>query len=110
MSKNNILLKSDKNEPYLVPIMNIAQRWQLMIGLIMWFASIIFFWHWWLDGSHIITWLKFLINTLVVAWGGLLPIYYFFFLWRAKKPNPKITIPDNFKVAMVVTKTPSAKH
>ena len=37
----------------------------------------------------------------------MLPAYYFFFVWRMKRPNPNLDLPSHWRVAMVVTKAPS---
>ena len=36
-----------------------------------------------------------------------MPVYYFYFLRRMKKPNPELSIPVDWRVAMVVTRAPS---
>ena len=45
--------------------------------------------------------------SLIIAWQTVLPAYYFYFVYRMKRPNPEIEIPQDWRVAMVVTKAPS---
>ncbi len=35
-----------------------------------------------------------------------LPLWFFFWIWRMKRPNPKLEVPQ-LRTAMVVTKAPS---
>jgi cellulose synthase (UDP-forming) len=51
--------------------------------------------------------IRFLFNSLILVWGLLMPGYYFYFICRMKKPNPKLEIPSSWRVAMITTKTPS---
>lgn len=93
--------------PYLVDVMSRRQKAQFGVAICAWGASLALFWVWWVTEVRIGGALRFLINTVVLAWTVLLPGYYFFFLSRMKKPNPEAPIPATLRVAMVVTKAPS---
>ncbi|WP_204105360.1 MULTISPECIES: glycosyltransferase family 2 protein [Spirulina sp. CCY15215] len=92
---------------FLVDVMSKSEKRTFFILVSIWFVTLIWFWHWWLYHHHVITWMGMSINTLLIAWNTLLPGYYFYFVARMKTPNPKIEIPDHWRVAMVVTKAPS---
>ena len=96
-----------KRVPYLVDVMNLRQRVVFYILLSLWLFFVAVFWIWWLDPSHVVGKLSFVFNSLLIAWNMLMPAYFFFFASRMKKPNPALPIPDDLRVAMVVTKAPS---
>ena len=92
---------------YLVDVMDHKRKMEFRFLLGFWFIAFTLFWVWWFQTSHIVGITRFLINTLVVAWSVLMPIYFFFFISRMKKPNPNLVIPKKLRVAMIVTKAPS---
>ena len=96
-----------QSRTYLVDVMESRQKLLFNLMVLLWLTAVIVFWRWWLDTSHIVGQMRFLINSLVLAWTTLLPGYFLFFVSRMKKPNPNLPIPSKLKVAMVVTKAPS---
>ena len=103
----NITANGIDRKIFLVDVMDPLRRreFRLLIGF--WFLAFTAFWVWWLQANHILGVVRYLINTLVVAWTVMMPIYFFFFISRMKKPNPGLHIPKGLRVAMVVTKAPS---
>jgi len=96
-----------KNKSLLIDVFSPRQR-SIFLGLVsLWFVTLIWFWRWWLQPSHIITIYGYIICSLALAWNTILPAYYFFFVWRMKRSNPELIIPSNWRVAIVVTKAPS---
>jgi cellulose synthase (UDP-forming) len=77
----------------------------LLIGV--WLLSASLFFLWWMQAEHIVGWTKFTINTLLLMWTMVLPGYFFFFVSRMKRVNPKIEIPKDWRIAMIITRTPS---
>lgn len=72
-----------------------------------WLVSLIYFWHWWFQPQHLSSQLGTFINSALILWTMIMPGYYFFFVYQMKRPNPRIKIPQTWRVAMVVTKAPS---
>jgi len=92
---------------YLIPVMGKGQRLVLYYLIGVWVISLSIFLIYWCQPEHIISWDKFVINTLLLLWINLLPGYFFFFVSRMKHVNPEIAIPGSWKVAMVTTRAPS---
>jgi cellulose synthase (UDP-forming) len=91
--------------PHLVDVMSRRQKYQFLCLACFWAATIIIFWLWWFDELHVVSNSRFLVNSIILAWATVLPGYYFFFVFQMKKPNPSLSIPNDLRVAMVVTKT-----
>ena len=93
--------------PFLVDMMSARQRriFRILVGV--WIISVIFYFHWWFAYHHVITWARYIINSLLIGWTLVIPGYYFYFVGRMKRANPEIRLPDSWSVAMVVTKAPS---
>jgi cellulose synthase (UDP-forming) len=80
----------------------------IFLGLVaLWFVTLIGFWRWWLEPQHFVSMEGTLICSALMAWNTLLPAYYYYFVWRMKHPNPNLSIPKKWRIAMVVTKAPS---
>ncbi|MDQ3810624.1 MAG: glycosyltransferase, partial [Chloroflexota bacterium] len=93
-------------ERYLVAGMSTAQRWIFRCLVAVWGASLLIFWPWWFQEEHVVTWPGMLLSTTLLAWSMCLPAWFFFFVHRMRRPNPRMGLP-NGRVAMVVTKAPS---
>ena len=93
--------------PYLVDVLNRKQKRQVDILIVLWAVSVGIFTAWWFQPKHIVNPGLFAFNSFVLAWGTVMPAYYFYFLRRMKKPNPELPIPADWRVAMVVTRAPS---
>jgi cellulose synthase (UDP-forming) len=98
---------AQKKTRFLIDVLSGWQRLQLVLLLSIWTATEVFFWQYWLQTEHVVTWTGFVFNTLLILWFTALPAYFLFFLTRMKKPDPKLTIPNGLRVAMVVTRAPS---
>ncbi|TSC88189.1 MAG: putative cellulose synthase [Microgenomates group bacterium Gr01-1014_16] len=92
---------------YLVDLMTFRQKIRAWVLVGLWGASMGWFWIWWFRPEHITDWWRFGLNTAILGWMTVLPGYYFYFLLRAKRPNPGLEIPIGWRVAMVVTRAPS---
>jgi cellulose synthase/poly-beta-1,6-N-acetylglucosamine synthase-like glycosyltransferase len=101
--------KSPSLSPPLLLIDVLSQRERaIFLGLvILWAITLIWFWHWWLQPKHIATIEGVIVCSILLAWNTILPAYYFFFVWRMKRPNRRLHLPLDWRVAMVVTKAPS---
>lgn len=90
-----------------IEVMSKRDKCIFYLLITIWLVSLIYFWIWWLQSHHIVTFMGMVLNSLLLAWNTLLPGYYFYFVSRMRRSNPTIPIPSNWKVAMVVTKAPS---
>ena len=93
--------------PYLVSPYSTQQRLFIYTLTAAWMFALLSFYCWWFDPSHVVTTIRFWVITLALFWVTLLPAYFFFFVLRARVPNPNLKIPSGWRVAMVVTKVPS---
>ena len=93
--------------PFLIEVLSTKQKRLLKIFIGLWLIAVWWFWVWWLQPQHILGYGRYFINTILLSWTLLLPGYFFFFVLRMKKTNPALSIPDNWRIAMVVTKAPS---
>jgi cellulose synthase (UDP-forming) len=93
--------------PLWVTVFSRCQRW-FFGGLVsLWAITLVWFWHWWLQPQHIASIEGVAICSLLLIWDTILPAYYFFFVGRMQRPNPRLALPTDWRVAMVVTKAPS---
>ncbi|OGC51659.1 hypothetical protein A2W32_01270 [candidate division WWE3 bacterium RBG_16_37_10] len=91
---------------YLVDVLSPKQKKQFYLLMAVNIVGLLFFLVWWFNSSHVIKLAGMVLNSVVILWSVLLPLYFFFFVSRMKKPNPLLSPPLNLKVAMAVTKTP----
>lgn len=75
-------------------------------GILCWLASLGYFWIWWCQPAHIISWTAFVLITAVLAWITLVPAYFILIFLDARTVSPLAPLPQG-RVAMVVTKAPS---
>jgi cellulose synthase (UDP-forming) len=95
------------DQPFLIPVLNKKQRLVFYSLTAIFLTSVSIFLVWWSNPAHIVSWGKFIINTVLLLWIILLPLYYFFFVARMRKPNPSLHIPPDWRVAMITTRAPS---
>jgi len=74
---------------------------------LVWALMTVWAWTWWFAPSHSSSLVALAINTgLLAVEMLLLPLWFFFWLWRMKRPDPHLEVPQ-LRTAMVVTKAPS---
>jgi len=93
--------------PFLEPLFSgtKAFKYNLLAGL--WFAFSAWFWIWWLNPDHIIGLGRYMLVTGGLIWTWSMQLFFvqvFLHAHRSVAPDPK---PGQWKVAMIVTKTPS---
>jgi len=98
---------SKRNRKFYVDVMTRRESLIFRAFMIIWVASLYYFWDWWFSVEHIVTWPRIIINSFLIVWSSVLPAYYFFFIASMKKTNPRVSLPEGLRIAMVVTKTPS---
>ena len=73
----------------------------------LWGLSVAWFWLWWLDPGHVASPLGYALSTLALCWIYGLQLYFVAVFLGAKRSAAPPPRPGAFRVAMVVTKTPS---
>ncbi|MBA3911026.1 MAG: N-acetylglucosaminyltransferase [Rhodobacter sp.] len=91
----------------LVSLFSVRQRRVYWVLSVVWGAAAAYFWVWWLDPSHFIGWPEFLFVTIPFAWISLLQLFFVVVLLNASKSGAADPVPGRWRVAMIVTKTPS---
>lgn len=72
-----------------------------------WFAAVAWFWVWWLDPSHFVGWPPFLFATIPLLWLHGLQLFFVWVLLQSSRSAAPDPVPGHWRVAMIVTKTPS---
>ena len=91
----------------LAPVLTGGMRARYLVLTGLWMACVAWFWLWWLDPAHVASPTGYALSTLALGWIYGLQLYFvavFLGAQRSAAPAPK---PGDFRVAMVVTKTPS---
>jgi cellulose synthase (UDP-forming) len=91
----------------LAPILTPRQYVFHAVLILMWAVATVYFWAWWLNPAHMVGVFRFIAASIVMAWISFLELFFIFFFIRAVRsvaPDPQ---PGQWRVAMVVTKTPS---
>ena len=91
----------------LVPALSAGNRLVLILTAGLWLASAVFFWSWWLEPGHQTTLAGMVVNTALLAFDLIvLPLWFFFFVLRMRRPNLALGVP-RLRTAIIVTKAPS---
>ncbi len=100
----------DRAEPRsggLVPALSVGSRVVLILTAGLWLASAAFFWLWWLEPGHKTTVAGLALNSAVLGFDLIvLPLWFFFFALRMRRPDPALEVPP-LRTALIVTKAPS---
>ncbi len=96
-----------KQKPkYLVNVMTLYQTLFYWALVLLWGGTLIWFWTWWLQSTHVVTVVGLLITSYVAAYQTIIPGWFYWFAGRAKKPNMNLPFPKG-RVAIMTTKVPS---
>ncbi|MBL8927872.1 MAG: glycosyltransferase [Pseudonocardia sp.] len=71
-----------------------------------WAICLAVFWIWWLQPSHRVSWLGLAVNSAVLLYLSVMPVYFMVGVNRLRRISPKIGVPA-LRVAFVVTRAPS---
>ena len=93
--------------PLYQPLMSRNQRVEYLLFVALMLSALLFFWKWWLEPSHNINTIWFVLSTLALAWVSLMPLYLIFIFGRSRIVSKSVALPRDLRVAMVVTKAPS---
>jgi cellulose synthase (UDP-forming) len=91
----------------LQPVLTRRLKLKYSLMIVVWAMASVGFWQWWLRPEHIGNWALYATVTVLIAWVYLLQVYFIYFMMRAKRSSAPDPVPGQFRVAMVVTKTPS---
>ncbi len=72
-----------------------------------WAVAVAYFWVWWLDPSHFVGWVPFLFASIPLLWLHGLQLFFVYVLLHASRSCAPDPLPHQWRVAMIVTKTPS---
>lgn len=100
-------LAATRDEPFLVSLLKPIDKLEFGFLGLLWLVSLAFFWTWWLDPEHNIGTGRYVFASLILGWLTFCPLYFFVVFYFGKAPNPRIPVPCDYRVAMVVTKAPS---
>jgi cellulose synthase (UDP-forming) len=96
-----------RHNRHLVDALTRSQRLSLACLALAWALLTAWAWAWWFQPSHSFSPAALAINSALLAVEMLfLPLWFFFWLWRMKRPDPALEVPQ-LRTAMVVTKAPS---
>ena len=91
----------------LAPVLTGGMRARYLAITALWGLSVAWFWLWWLDPGHVASPLGYALSTLALGWIYGLQLYFVAVFLGAKRSAAPAPRPGAFRVAMVVTKTPS---
>lgn len=95
---------------FLVPVFNPFQKFVYVILVALWFAALLNLWQWWFQPEHISSPVGMFITSILIVWVSGLPAYFFFFAYRAKRPNPALHLAEGEKGRhLKIGNTPSEK-
>ena len=89
-----------------VPVLSTRDRVVVALLSAGWVACLVYFWVWWFQPSHRVTWVGLTINSCLLVYLSCLPIYFMVGVNRLKRISPLIGVPP-LRVAFVVTRAPS---
>jgi cellulose synthase (UDP-forming) len=82
--------------------------WLRYFGLtVFWALTAMWFWQWWLRPEHVSNLPGFALSTLLLGWIYFLQLYFVIIFLNAKRSIAPVAKPGQYRVAMIVTKTPS---
>lgn len=91
----------------LAPVLSRRMRARYLLVALVWGAAAVWFWAWWMQPDHVVQPVGFALSTLAIGWVYFLQMFFvavFLGAKRSRAPDPQ---PGRFRVAMIVTKTPS---
>ncbi len=93
--------------PLLRPVLGGAMRWRYLALVALWVGTGVFFWSWWLQPANILNPLSYAAVTAPLVWVYWMQIYFVVVFLRARVSAAPAPVPGQYRVAMIVTKTPS---
>ena len=94
-------------KPHLSRLLSPRERRLHHVLVALWLLAAVWFWAWWLRPEHVDYWPRFVIVSVLIGWITFLQAFFIVFYMRAVRPSAPDAGPRQFRVAMIVTKTPS---
>jgi len=99
---------SETSTPRLLePVLTGWLRWKYLCLIGLWVAAAVFFWQWWLRPEHVLSLSRYGLVTISVIWIYALQLYFVIVFLMARRSTAPLPEPGKYRVAMIVTKTPS---
>lgn len=96
-----------RHNRHLVDLMTGRQRLALLGLIAVWALCTVWAIRWWIDPHNWSSAAGLVVNSVPLAIELIvLPIWFYSWLWRMKRPNPVVAVPA-LRTAMIVTKAPS---
>ena len=92
---------------YLAPVLQGRRAVKYLVLGLVWAVCTGFFWGWWLQPAHIINPFAYGLVTVALAWLYAMQFYFMAVFLMAKRSVAPLPEPGRWRVAMIVTKTPS---
>ncbi|MCD2196196.1 glycosyltransferase [Actinomycetospora endophytica] len=89
-----------------VPALARRDRWVIAALSVGWIACLLWFWAWWSQPEHRVSWIGLVVNSLVLLYLSVVPGYFVMAVNRLRRVNPALSVPD-LHTAFVVTRAPS---
>ncbi|MDT3396017.1 glycosyltransferase [Streptomyces sp. B1866] len=89
-----------------VPVLRPRDRALVAILTAGWLVCLALFWVWWLQPSHRVGWTGIVVNSGILLYLSVMPVYFVIGVNRLKRVDPRIGVPP-LRVAFVVTRAPS---
>jgi cellulose synthase/poly-beta-1,6-N-acetylglucosamine synthase-like glycosyltransferase len=86
----------------------VGRRDRLLIAALSmgWLGCLVWFWVWWLQPGHLVTWVGLVINSVLLFYLSYQPIYFVAAVNRLRRVDGVSAVPE-VRVAFVVTRAPS---
>ncbi|MFG2638399.1 glycosyltransferase [Streptomyces sp. NPDC048362] len=89
-----------------VPALSRVDRTKVVLLTLCWVAAVVYFWEWWVRPEHRVGWTGFAVNSALLLYQCLLPLYFFLVVMRLPALDPACKVPQ-LRTAFVVTRAPS---
>ena len=106
LSADSIAVAQPVTSEYVLRGLNLAVY---IFMTVVWVIANVFFWHWWFQAEHVVTWWRFALTTFALSYDlTLMPLVFILFLYHMRRPLA-VSAPSNLRVAMVTAIVPSAE-
>ena len=96
-----------RHNRHLRDILTVPQRFVLLGFAVLWALCAGWAVRWWLAPGHEVTTARLVLNSIPLALEFIaLPAWFYWWLWRMKRPDPALRVPP-LRTAIIVTKAPS---
>ncbi|MFF5157112.1 glycosyltransferase family 2 protein [Streptomyces sp. NPDC000348] len=89
-----------------VPRLRRPDRARTSLLALCWLIALVCFWAWWLRPEHRVGWAGFAVNSALLLYLSLLPLYFVVVVIRLRAVDPAVGVP-RLRTAFVVTRAPS---